>query len=143
MPTKTLDEIKKAALSQPGITLFEETKDKDGNRGIKIGNKASHSVIWFDEYKDNGTQHLSMLRKTLKRLEQKHDSNEMLSKVKTGSDFWKYLQGIGEADPKRGLAGYDIMSYIKHAKDELQTERYTREVDIPLTEYIINELNKQ
>ena len=140
----TFEKIRKTALSSPGITLFEEVKTEDGNRGIKIGNKASHSIHWFDEYKDiNGLQYLLTLRKRLKRLEQKHDDNERLSKVKTSDDFWKYLQSMGEADPKRGLAGYDVKSFVKTAKYELQAERYLKDVEIPVTRYIINELNNK
>ena len=139
---KTFDEVRATALTVPGITLFEEVKTKEGDRGIKVGNKVSHSIRWFDEYKGNdGRQYLAMLRKRLKVLEQKHDENERLSKVKTRDDFWKYLQSIGEADPKRGLVGYDINSFVKTAKDELQSERLIRDVEIPITKYIINEQN--
>lgn len=141
---RTFEKIRKTALSSPGITLFEEVKTEEGNRGIKIGNKASHSIHWFDEYKGvNGQQYLLTLHKRLKRLEQKHDDNERLSKVKTSEDFWKYLQSIGEADPKRGLSGYDVKSFVKTAKDELQAERYLKDVEIPVTRYIINELNNK
>ena len=137
-------DLKDRALKVPGVTVFEETTATNGERCIKVGNKNSTTTYWFSDFAgDNATVELRTDRKILAQLEKKHDENVRLSKVKTANDFWGYLKSIGEADPKRGTAGYDIQTYIKQAKQDLVNEQYLRDVTIPVVEFIANENNNE
>ena len=137
-------DLKDRALKVPGVTVFEETTATNGERCIKVGNKNSTTTYWFSDFAgDNATVELRTDRKILAQLEKKHDENVRLSKVKTANDFWEYLKSIGEADPKRGTAGYDIQTYIKQAKQDLVNEQYLRDVTIPVVEFIANENNNE
>ena len=137
-------DLKDRALKVPGVTVFEETTATNGERYIKVGNKNSTTTYWFSDFAgDNATVELRTDRKILAQLEKKHDENVRLSKVKTANDFWEYLKSIGEADPKRGTAGYDIQTYIKQAKQDLVNEQYLRDVTIPVVEFIANENNNE
>lgn len=137
-------DLKDRALKVPGVTVFEGTTATNGERCIKVGNKNSTTTYWFSDFAgDNATVELRTDRKILAQLEKKHDENVRLSKVKTANDFWEYLKSIGEADPKRGTAGYDIQTYIKQAKQDLVNEQYLRDVTIPVVEFIANENNNE
>ena len=139
----SLSSIKEKALKVPGVTVFEEVTSTNGAKGIKVGTKTSHTTYWYDDFKgENGALELQMDAKTLSRLERKHDENVRLSKVKSTNDFWEYLKSIGEADPKRGIAGYDIKGYIKQAKQDLINEKYLRDVTIPVVKFIVKENSK-
>ena len=139
----SLSSIKEKALKVPGVTVFEEVTSTNGEKGIKVGTKTSHTTYWYDDFKgENGALELQMDAKTLSRLERKHDENVRLSKVKSTNDFWEYLKSIGEADPKRGTAGYDIKGYIKQAKQDLINEKYLRDVTIPVVKFIVKENSK-
>lgn len=141
--TASLSSIKEKALKVPGVTVFEEVTSTNGEKGIKVGTKTSHTTYWYDDFKgEDGALELQMDAKTLSRLERNHDENVRLSKVKSTNDFWEYLKSIGEADPKRGTAGYDIKGYIKQAKQDLINEKYLRDVTIPVVKFMVKENSK-
>lgn len=123
-----------------GITVFEEIESRDGKlKGLKIGNTIGAALYWEDQITgDLGKEDLAFCRKELAEYEWGHDKNVMLSKVKSTSDFWEYLKRIGEANPERGVAGYDIKEWMRQAKTALETEAFYRDVYIPLLE-ILNE----
>lgn len=136
----TFEQIKERALSVPGVTVFEEVTAEDGSKGIKVGNKKSTTTYWYDDLSgENGKEELDFLNKQLQKYKDSHSENEMLSKVKDASDFYEYLKKKGEADPKRGVAGYDIKMYVSQAKEALSNERYMKDVSIPIVEYIVSE----
>ena len=133
----TFEQMKEKALSVPGVTVFEEVTVEDGSKGIKVGNKKSTTTYWYDDLSgENGKEELDFLNKQLQKYKDSHSENEMLSKVKDASDFYEYLKKKGEADPKRGVAGYDIKMYVSQAKEALSNERYMENVSIPIIEYI-------
>lgn len=117
-----------------GITIFEETTSTDGTlRGLRIGNRKSATVYWEDQLTGElGRMDLAESEKQLREYEREHEKNERLSKVSDSSDFWEYLKSIGEANPERGVSGYDIKEWVKQAKEALEAESYYREVFIPL-----------
>ncbi|MDE7181326.1 MAG: hypothetical protein K2N88_09045, partial [Muribaculaceae bacterium] len=131
-----VSELREKILSAKGngITIFEETTSTDGTlRGLRIGNRKSATVYWEDQLTGElGRMDLAESEKQLREYEREHEKNERLSKVSDSSDFWEYLKSIGEANPERGVSGYDIKEWVKQAKEALEAESYYREVFIPL-----------
>ncbi len=128
-----------------GITIFEETTSADGTlRGLRIGSKKSCTVYWEDQLTgENGRLDLAESEKQLKEYERDHERNERLSKVRDISDFWEFLKSIGDANPERGVSGYDIKEWINQAKSALEAERYYREVFIPLLRILNGTKNEE
>jgi hypothetical protein len=127
-----------------GITVFEETEDADGNKGIRIGNKQGHTVYWLDDVTgEKGAAELDDARKQLAKYERDHDKNVRLSKVKDANDFWEYLKSIGEADEERGVQGYDIKEWVKQANAALSHERELHDVVVPMLEELNEDAAKR
>ncbi|MDE6463820.1 MAG: hypothetical protein K2L16_04220, partial [Muribaculaceae bacterium] len=121
-----------------GVTVFEEVESSDGKlKGLRIGNRTETTIYWEDQLTGElGRQDLAFCRKQLVEYEKNHERNVRLSKVTSASDFWEYLKSIGEANPERGVAGYDIEGWVRQAKDALKAEAYYRDVYIPLLEML-------
>lgn len=126
--------IRERALKVKGVNVFELVEATDGTYGLRIGNRRSATVYWLEDLRENLDEELAFQRRQLAEYEQEHDNNVRLSKVKSASDFWEYLKSIGEANPERGLTGYDIKEWVSQAKNSLEAEEFNRELFIPLLE---------
>lgn len=133
---KDFEELRTKALTVSGITIFEEVIADDGTKGIRLGNKNSVTTYWYEDVLPMVDEELNLANKMLSKLEKKHDSNVVLSNVKNSNDFWEWLKSVGEANSERGISGYDIVSFVKGAKEELRNEKLYRDVLIPMFEYI-------
>jgi hypothetical protein len=135
---KALSELRDRLLGAKGngVTVFEEVEAEDGSgKGIRYGNRQSATVVWLDQVTGElGKAELRDTRKRLAEYEREHERNERLAKVTDANGFWEYLKSIGEADEQRGVQGYDIKEWVKQAKQALLSEKWLRDVEIPMLE---------